>query len=116
MMKFRWAGRMVIGAVAIIGVLALTGAGYGSSNSGRSASAAAPLNVGEYVTGVLGGRNYFDSADKALQRIKNDFGAKLTVVQGGVNNPTGWEQGLDQLSSTGQDVIVFPPVDDPDGL
>jgi basic membrane protein A and related proteins len=92
------------------------GGGGGNGGGGGGADKQEALKIGHMVTGVLGQKSYFDTANDALEKVEQEFGAKLTVVQGGANNPTGWEQQMDQLSSTGQDVIVFTPVDDPDGL
>jgi basic membrane protein A len=115
----RWAASFLA-----LGVTAVVASGCGSSGDGSSTgstgastgAAEKQLKIGYQVSGNLGNKDFYDSAMKGLEAAKAKTGAELTVVEGGPDNPTGWEQQLQQLSQVGMDAIVFTPSNDPDGL
>lgn len=71
-----------------------------------SAAAGEPLKVLHFVNGVLGDKSFFDSAERGIQRAKNELGAEVKTIEAGVD-PTGWEAALvDAAANEDFDVMV----------
>ncbi|MFT3865026.1 MAG: BMP family ABC transporter substrate-binding protein [Solirubrobacterales bacterium] len=126
--KSRHAGLVVVLlACAALAALVLSACGGGSSSSssgsseGGSTSASAEssgesLKLGYLVTGTLGNKDFFESANEAVEEAEEKLGAEVTTVQGGAEDPTAWEQDLEKMSAQGFDAIITTTEDDPEGL
>lgn len=64
------------------------------------------LKVVHYVSGNLGDKGFFDSADRGLKKAEYVFGYETSSVEGGEDS-TAWEPGLEKLAASGlYDVII----------
>jgi len=64
-----------------------------------------------YVNGTLGDKGFFDSAQRGMQRAKEELAIEVKTVEGGPNQ-ADWSAGLESLAAGGQyDVIVAGTID-----
>ena len=71
-----------------------------------AAPAGEPLKVLHFVNGVLGDKSFFDSAERGIQRAKDELGADVKTIEAGTD-PTGWESALiDAVANAEYDVVV----------
>jgi basic membrane protein A len=75
-------------------VLFVVGAGAGAAQDDES------LRITLVLNGTLGDRSFFDSAQRGMDRVIEDFDAEVNTIELGID-PGNWETGLnDAMSNT----------------
>ncbi|WP_371171528.1 BMP family lipoprotein [Aliiroseovarius sp. 2305UL8-7] len=70
------------------------------------ALADAPQSVAFFVNGTLGDKSFFDSAQRGMDRIAEDYSLETRTIEAGFD-PTRWESALIDLADSGEyDTIV----------
>lgn len=65
-----------------------------------------PLCLVHFVNGVLGDKSFFDSAQRGVQRVADEFGAQTKTIEAGID-PTGWEAALiDTAANEEFDIMI----------
>lgn len=64
------------------------------------------LSVAYYVNGTLGDKAFYDSAQRGMERVKNELGVDIKTVEGGTNQ-ADWPAGFESLVSSGKYDIVL---------
>ena len=66
-----------------------------------------PIKIISVVNGVLGDQSFFDSAERGIQAIADEYGAEVNTVELGID-PANWEAGLaDVMADTdAYDILV----------
>lgn len=65
-----------------------------------------PLRITLVVNGVLGDKSFFDSAQRGMDRVMDDFDVEVNTVELGID-PAGWETGLnDAMSADDYDILI----------
>lgn len=66
----------------------------------------APLRITLVVNGVLGDKSFFDSAQRGMDRVMDEFDAEVNTVELGVD-PNNWETGLnDAMAADDYDILI----------
>ena len=65
-----------------------------------------PLRITLVVNGVLGDKSFFDSAQRGMDRVMDDFDAEVNTVELGID-AANWETGLnDAMSADDYDILI----------
>ncbi|MFN8377540.1 MAG: BMP family ABC transporter substrate-binding protein [Anaerolineae bacterium] len=66
-----------------------------------------PIKIISVVNGVLGDQSFFDSAERGIEAIADEYGAEVNTVELGID-PANWEAGLaDVMAATDTyDILV----------
>ncbi len=57
-----------------------------------------PLRIVSVVNGVLGDKSFFDSSQRGLEEVADEYGADINTVELGID-PANWESGLNDVMS-----------------
>jgi basic membrane protein A len=99
---------------AAAGLLVLTGCSGGSDTSPGAGSTKTALRIKFVINGTLGDKSFFDSANAGLEKIHNELGYQLDIVELG-SDRTKWEPGFeDAASSDDYDIFVAGTFDSVD--
>ncbi len=101
-------------AVAAVAALALVGCAATGSDSGATGSSA--LRIKFVINGSLGDKSFFDSADAGLQKIADEYGYKIDVVELG-SERSKWQPGFeDAAAADDYDIFVAGTFDSVDAI
>jgi len=65
------------------------------------------VKVVNLINGVLGDKSFFDSADRGMQRVVEDYPVEVKTIELGID-PANWESGLeDAAANEDYDVMVL---------
>jgi basic membrane protein A len=66
-----------------------------------------PLRIVSVVNGVLGDKSFFDSSQRGLEAVADEFGADINTVELGID-PANWETGLNDVMSDSEsyDILI----------
>jgi basic membrane protein A len=84
--------------LALLSVIALT--------SGTILAQDEPLRITLVVNGVLGDKSFFDSAQRGMDRVMDEFDAEVNTIELGID-PANWESGLDDAMSDSDNYDVL---------
>lgn len=76
--------------IPVLALLALLAAGVSAQD--------APLRITYVVNGVLGDKSFFDSGQRGMDQVMDEFDAEVNTVELGID-PANWETGLDDAMS-----------------
>lgn len=75
-------------------------------NQQGSQSGAAPLKVVLVINGVLGDKSFFDSAQRGIERAKQELGIQAETIELGID-PSKWQSGLEDVAANKQyDILI----------
>ncbi|MEK4476994.1 BMP family ABC transporter substrate-binding protein [Paenibacillus sp. FSL R7-0048] len=109
--------KKVLSLLLLMVMVLVTACGNNTSNNGSSTNtgskadeggetgAGDKLKVVLLIPGTLGDKSFFDSANNGLQKVKDELGAEIKVVEMGVDK-TKWEPTFNDIASEDWDVII----------
>lgn len=106
----------VLALLLLTVMLLVTACGNNSSGNGNTANSGTDAEGGKGATGeslkvvllipgTLGDKSFFDAANKGLQKVKDELGAKTKVVEMGTDK-TKWEPTFNDIAAEDWDVVI----------
>jgi len=92
----------------LVGTMLLAGCGAKNTSDGESEKdnqGTANLKVAAMLNGNLGDKSFYDSANEGMQRMKDELGVEIKVVESGYDE-TKWEPALIDLCEEDWDIII----------
>ncbi len=73
---------------------------------GEQAGGAKPLKVVLVINGVLGDKSFFDSAQRGIDRAKQELGIQAKTIELGID-PSKWQSGLEDVAANKEyDILI----------
>ena len=95
--------RVLAAAPALAAGLVLAGCGSSGSSGGSGGKS---LDIVLVVPGTLGDKGFFDSANRGLQMMHSQLGAKTKVLQASPTDPAQWLQNLQAVAGKVYNLVI----------
>ncbi|MER3437275.1 MAG: BMP family ABC transporter substrate-binding protein [Chloroflexota bacterium] len=97
--------RWMHAGVSVLAVLAVMIAAAGGSRVAAQ-TPAKPLKVVLVINGVLGDKSFFDSAQRGIDRAKQELGIEAETIELGID-PSKWQAGLEDVAANKEyDILI----------
>lgn len=98
---------LIVAAMLSAATLAVSACGSSDGGSGGGGAGGGSTQMSAPLSGQLGDKSLFDSADAGFKQAEQKYGVKIKVVEAAADDAPAWERNLTEASSTGQNKLII---------